>query len=467
MRCPTFAVPNSSPQLLTLFCMEDIPLTLCAALFPTPGCTVSQLLSFQFPIHGTLQKNTASSLSDFWLTESPILLDMIHIPELCSLPLPPSTMLDELATDKNHSAATSVHYTHLPASNPAKIRPYPRWILSYWVELTRLRKFAQGPWLRAESWVNSQACKFRSLDNSCLVSSIQVLFSTLPWMGYTCGFLDPEPITKFAYYLSSRWLATSHIEQQLELFTSKITHEMPLSPFKIVSSMFLKKIVEIHCRPEEYNAERAGTRHLWAVGEELASQIHHQTTLCGIFNVDNSHWVTVIVDTKEGSILYGDSLRGWNHDILDALQWWIKVYVHGKNFNCQRLMIGQQTDSVSCALFAVNALVHFITPLCSLLSQVDVVTQHLQWFKDACTHDSNAVSQSMFILITPPTLCCSTTSLTPPNFLNEISQYSRTIKWTTFLCIIQENNLLISRSSMIWNHTNFANISSFPPALPL
>jgi hypothetical protein len=383
-------------RLSKSFCMcslEDIPPALHKALFPTPRCTVSQLRLFQFPIRSALQTDMASSLSEFWSLQSPIILDMAHVSELRSLPIPPSVTLDKLVADKNHSTATSIFYAHLPASNPAKFRPYPRWILSYWVELTRLHKFAQGPWLRAESWINSQSCRFRSLSDLRLVSSTQLLFGILPWSGYTCAFSDPEPITKFANYLSSGWLATSHIEQQLELFAAKITRETPLSPFKIVSPVFLNKLVQIHRCTEDYNSERAGTRHIWAVGEELASDVHHRTTLCGIFNVDNSHWVTVIVDTKECCILYGDSLGGWNCEVLDALQWWIEFHVHGK-FKHRQLMIGQQTDGVSCALFAVNALVHFVSPSCPLISQADVVTQRLQWFIDACTYDLNTVSQS-------------------------------------------------------------------------
>lgn len=226
-----------------------------------------------------------------------------------------------------------------------------------------------------------------------------MLFSTLPWSGYTCAFSDPEPITKFANYLSSGWLATSHIEQQLEVFTTKIIHDIPLSPFRIVSPIFLNKIVEIHHHPEGYNAKCAGTRHLWTTGEELASEVQHRTTLCGIINVSNSHWVTVIVDAKEGSILYGDSLGGWNVEVLDALQWWIEVHMPGKKFNHRRLMIGQQTDSVSCALFAVNALVHFVSPSYPLISQGDVIIQRLQWFIHACTADLNAVSRSRSFLV--------------------------------------------------------------------
>jgi hypothetical protein len=357
-----------------------------------PGCTVNQILLL---IHSMLQ---TPSLSEFWSAESPTVLDVTRVPELRSLPIPPLSTLDELEADENHSVATSIFYAHLPASNPAKLRPYPRWVLSYWVELTHLHQFAQCPWLRAESWVNAQTHKFQSPDKLRLVTSIQVLFGTLPWSGYTCAFSDPEPITKFAGYLSSGWLATSYIEQQLELISLKITCEMPLSPFKIVSPIFVNKIIEIHHHLEDYGAGCSGTRHLWAVGEELSSEVHYQTTLCGIFNVDNSHWVTVIVDTKEGIILYGDSLGGWNHKVLDALQWWIEVHMHGKKFNRGRLVTGQQTDRVSCALFVVNALVHFVTPSCLLISQADVVAQCLQWFADACTSELNAVSQDSSLL---------------------------------------------------------------------
>jgi len=282
--------------------------------------------------------------------------------------------------------------------------------------------------------INSQSCRFQSLSDLRLVSSIQLLFSILPWSGYTCAFSYLEPITKFANYLSSGWLATSHIEQQLEVFAAKITRETPLSPFKIVLPVFLNKIVQIHRCAEDYNSEHAGIRHIWAIGEELASDAHHRTTLCGIFNVDNSHWVTVIVDTKEHCILYGDSLGGWNCEVLDALQWWIEFHVHGK-FKHRQLMIGQQTDGMSCALFAVNV-VHFVSPSCPLISQADVVTQRLQWFIDACTYDLNTVSQSGPFLHSTDKLCCSAVFkflMMLSLILKGIPLYPRSIESTTFV----------------------------------
>src|SRR6266540_6425089 len=102
--------------------LEDIPPTLHKALFPTPRCTVSQLLLFQFPIRSALQMVMAFSLSEFWSLQSPIILDMAHISELRSLPIPPSVMLDKLVAEKNYSTATSIFYAHLPRSSQSGIR---------------------------------------------------------------------------------------------------------------------------------------------------------------------------------------------------------------------------------------------------------------------------------------------------------------------------------------------------------
>ena len=148
--------------------MEDTPPILHAVLFPMPRCAISQLLSFQFPICSMLQTSTVSSLSEFWSIEPLTILNVAHVPELHSLPMPPPTILDELVADKNHSDTISIVYAHLLVSNPAKMQPYPRWILSYWVELTHLQKFTQGPWLHAESWVKVQTCTWSVLSRCCL-----------------------------------------------------------------------------------------------------------------------------------------------------------------------------------------------------------------------------------------------------------------------------------------------------------
>jgi len=75
----------------------------------------------------------------------------------------------------------------------------------------------------------------------------------------------------------------------------------PQSLCEVVNLSFFHKILQIyHTRnTTPYNAV-GGAHHLWNVGEELANGI--QTTVVGIVNVNNNHWVVVVVDAAQSTI---------------------------------------------------------------------------------------------------------------------------------------------------------------------
>ncbi|KAF8237918.1 hypothetical protein L208DRAFT_1244808, partial [Tricholoma matsutake] len=143
---------------------------------------------------------------------------------------------------------------------------------------------------------------------------------SLPWAGNVCGFEEAEPRTKLTTYLSQKWLATSHIDQQLDLLWMDLT-------CKIVWQSFFCKLVELyHCRETKpYNEQTSGTWHLWTISQELGFRATDK--LCGVSNVENSHWVGVVIDGFWSLVLYGDSLGGSDSEIKLAINWWIQHHI--------------------------------------------------------------------------------------------------------------------------------------------
>ncbi|KAF8221605.1 hypothetical protein L208DRAFT_1530909, partial [Tricholoma matsutake] len=71
-----------------------------------------------------------------------------------------------------------------------------------------------------------------------------------------------------------------------------------------------------------YNEQTSGTWHLWTIAQELASKATDK--LCGVSNVENSHWVGVVIDGFWSLVLYGDSLGGSDSKLKLAIDWCIQ-----------------------------------------------------------------------------------------------------------------------------------------------
>ncbi|KAF8060164.1 hypothetical protein FPV67DRAFT_1424127, partial [Lyophyllum atratum] len=214
----------------------------------------------------------------------------------------------------------------------------------------------------------------------------------LPWAGNTHGFFDTEPITRLSQYLSNDWLATVHLNQQLELLQSEL-HRSGIDPkCEVVSLEFFRKVLEVYRDRVgiTYNAERRDTRHLWAVGEELAEGL--RTRICGVMNTEESHWVSVAIDIAKLVIWYGDSLGGSNTEIHEALEWWIREHVR-QEFRHKDLPITKQLDGHSCSVLAINASGHFCLPQrIPLLEPSNTVQERIALFVHVAKRDLDCVS---------------------------------------------------------------------------
>jgi Ulp1 family protease len=71
-------------------------------------------------------------------------------------------------------------------------------------------------------------------------------------------------------------------------------------------------------------------------------------------NIDDTHWVGVVIDAAQSLFLYGDSIAGSNTELKSAIDWWIENHT-SQQFVHQNLLITRQFDGYNCSIFAVNA----------------------------------------------------------------------------------------------------------------
>jgi len=321
-------------------CVEDIPPVLVARLLPSPDISVRQFLSFVLPCQ---LGDTISIDYTFWSETPPEPVDISNVATtLTQLPIPSPTVLNLITQDhaqalsNGYNKLKSITYAHLPSTNPASKVLFPKWVFEYWVQVSHLRQFVRVPWVKAESWVSDQHL-MRFPDRSHLANQVHEVFSQIPWTGYLSGFSDHDaPMTTVAMYLSSSWLTTTMINQQLDLLRIRARLQLLPAKFEIADTHFFPKLVELY-RLEKtdrtYKSESPPkkNRYIWNIGQELANPESVKQFICGICNIKNSHWVSVVIDAERNMVLYGDSMGCFDKPAIDeimaAVRWWATVHL--------------------------------------------------------------------------------------------------------------------------------------------
>ncbi|KAG1893991.1 uncharacterized protein F5891DRAFT_1195685 [Suillus fuscotomentosus] len=158
-----------------------------------------------------------------------------------------------------------------------------------------------------------------------------------------------------------------HVPWDVELkgfdaHTSLRTSELlPLLADSMVNGRLLDALVAvINDHVDEHNGTVVET--LDFANVLLLDLLHDGTIQHVIFpiNVANVHWAIISMDASTQMILYGDSLE-WSmpSSYVDAMRHWLKN--HGfAPFGKGSLSHGEQTDSFSCAITALNTIKHAV-----------------------------------------------------------------------------------------------------------
>ena len=247
------------------------------------------------------------------------------------------------------------------------------------------------------------------------------------------GFSDYDaPVTALTTYLSSSWLTTTEINQQLDLLRLRARLQLLPPKFEIVDTHFFPKIVEVYQKDRStYDPELPPTknRHIWNIGQELANPESVKQFVCGVFNIKNLHWVCIVIDAEHNNVLYGNSMGCFDKQVEDemmvAVRWWAALHLKcDLNGGC--LPITCQADNFSCGVCAINAIQNFIFPQEPLLLPHEAVTERYRWCLNVFGRHTDFVSHFNFFVsqgFNKIAFQCS--SLEPEDDANTVVTYKR------------------------------------------
>lgn len=150
--------------------------------------------------------------------------------------------------------------------------------------------------------------------------------------------------------------------------------------FEIVDIFFFTQLVSIY---EWHQSDKYQSSKEWKWLRDWGNLIATGAVekLGGLYNLNNNHWVAIVIDRTQSCYLYGDSMSSEiDKNLAEAIGWWIHVHTN-IHYRYEALPITQQTDGYSCGLLSFNALAHFFngnsTPL---INPKEVLLERLRMF---------------------------------------------------------------------------------------
>lgn len=337
--------------------MSTIPLHISNGLFPDENMSVLDFLQFKLPPIALATRVT--NIEEYLTLDDPPLTTP-DIDEIRSLPIPPPDIVKGLAGSKL-AAVRSIRCSHPPTQLEKR---FPVWIVTFWTRVIYLRNIRQR-WATAQTELQKRNHSrpwrrdtqvVRMDESTKLLEEIKNLFNIIPWGGTTKGFEVAIPMHYLSEYATREWLGSEHEDQMLDLLRRDLMDNGMTSSVDVESTQFVTKLRYAYTVPEKYAVD---SEFAWVRGQGERFSNGARDLLGMIANLENKHWVAVILDFRAHVIWYGDSMGGKiPEDLRLAFEWWTHFH-SGEDFTIMNLPITKQIDGYSCGLLAWNALVAF------------------------------------------------------------------------------------------------------------
>lgn len=322
-------------------------------LLPRPGTSVQSLLDFRLPLHkcnlAVVDHNSffSRSAAD---PLSPTALASLH-----HLPTPSVAVIARMVAVSNQAwldGYTSVRFVHL---SDAVTTHFPLWVVSFWAKVVELRSMRRS-FVTGKEWLGQETTGGRSAELVRLTQDAQDALATLP--------LDSPTVASLWRYLGLHWTTGTQQDNLLDALADRIIADPVLSEQLSVHGLSLTaKIIQMASLQDSHTYRTA--KHCQWLHIVAESVLHRNKGILTMHNLGkvNPHWVAIVVDPAHRLIRYGDGYgSAMPAKLLQAYQWWLSQHTTD-TFAEGKLEITIQDDTLSCGLFAQNALDHFAFPL--------------------------------------------------------------------------------------------------------
>lgn len=177
-----------------------------------------------------------------------------------------------------------------------------------------------------------------SEETQNLIEDVWSSFGNVPWYGTTRGFTNREPLSSLAAYATQRWLSDVHENQMLDLLRADIRLDPSKPQVSVKGTHFVQKLREAYSKRDmEYAANNQAFGEVHTAGVGLGDGMYDQ--LGCLLHEGGDHWVAIIIDSGNNTILYSDSFSGeMEEELKDVLHWWTHCHT-GRDFSFGTLVI--------------------------------------------------------------------------------------------------------------------------------
>ncbi len=233
-------------------------------------------------------------------------------------------------------------------------RRYPLWVNTYFHNMRQACRISDK-WCAASDWLH----KTPLIDEELSVKDTAYAYlGTLKcWDGEIHGLCNDLKLEFMADILGDHPLPGGVVDAMSNLLSLRLQCQKPTSHFLITDTRFPDLI---EAEVWKNNDELGAAEYL----EKYSTWIRHKhcDKLIFVFHVPPFHWATCMIDIKQKTIRYGDSLQLPHHrPLFKSLKSWLKEKVSDTDFTVTSdLACAWQSNSFNCPLISVNTIAHTV-----------------------------------------------------------------------------------------------------------
>ncbi|KAG5649971.1 hypothetical protein H0H81_001272 [Sphagnurus paluster] len=244
-----------------------------------------------------------------------------NVNEIVSILSPSDNILETLQQSIHFGLVKSILSPHSPISGG---RRYPLWLVSFWAELSSIRKIQQ-------KWRTAIASLETQIDRNKESGPLRQAFFTLSqiqWTGRLQGFRKGIDLHQLSVYFTREWLTNDHELVMLDALKDDLVIAGKPDESFIENTAFILLLGNAFKDKQGY---MDGSCYEWLhqQGDDLAIRDTGKRLLSTIANQDGVHWVAIILDFGRQRLYhgnpYGNCISEEHHAIID---WWTEHHAN-------------------------------------------------------------------------------------------------------------------------------------------
>ena len=283
--------------------------------------------------------------------------------------MPPPNILGALQDLIKDPTVKSIQCPHEPGAGGKR---FPTATVLYWTWVVAIRE-VQTCWQLA---VNNLQARIDKKNLDLLQATVRSLSYT-PWLE-NVPLNEVVSTQKLSTFLMTEWLADEHELLMLDLLKRDLEEEGQGNIF-VENTAFSLLLKAVKADQQNYPIKK---HYQWLreKGEALAGG--QKTHLATIVNIDDSHWVAVIINSQNKQIYFGDSFRRTiPNDLKQVFNWWLGYHMSCAPFSYQPLPVSTQSDTYSCGILCWDGLRSFLLKSKpELIDPTQALDEHIQIF---------------------------------------------------------------------------------------